>query len=218
MSTNIHGAISPRKAHLMLLAAAFFWGAGNVANKTVLHHLDPYTTVALRCLLAAVVVAPFVWAERADAQPHKPWIGSAIGIALIFAAALVFQQLAYQTTTVTNASFLVNTATIVTPLVAWVALGDKPGLRILVAGVVTLAGAFLMSGMSLSSATINSGDGACLIAALLFALWMVALGHHAVTHGRPFATSFVQFAVTALAMLPIIAVTQSPKLAAVNAA
>lgn len=45
------------QAHLMLILAAAFWGLGNILQKIVLAHLDPFTAVGLRGLIGALLIA-----------------------------------------------------------------------------------------------------------------------------------------------------------------
>jgi drug/metabolite transporter (DMT)-like permease len=213
--------MSPAMAGALLLCAAFFWGAGNVANKTVLEHVGPLTAVCLRCLIAVLVILPLALREtRAHGGPgaDRAWLPGAVTVSLFFAAALALQQIAYLTTTVTNASFLVNTAGILTPILAWTLFGDRPGLRIIIAAPLTLLGAFLMAGATFRLSALNPGDIACLGSALCYAAWMVALGRHAVAHGRPFATTVLQFSVTGLVLLPLAAGMETTTLAGVQAA
>ncbi|MGB8811699.1 MAG: DMT family transporter [Paracoccaceae bacterium] len=206
-----------RTAYAMLLLAAFFWGAGNVANKTVLEHLSPSATVALRCVIAALVIAPL--ALREARQCRQPaFLASAVVVSALFAGALYFQQIAFASTTVTNASFLINTASILTPLVAWATFGERQGLPIVGAAGITVIGAFMMTGGSFSPSTLNRGDVFCLISALLYAGWMVALGRHAVAFGRPFCTSLVQFILTATVLGTATLRASPPLLADVAAA
>lgn len=187
-------------AFLLLLLAAVFWGAGNVANKTALAHIGPLTTLFWRCLLALLILAPF----RGRTPPATTgWLPSAFGVAGLFVIATVLQQIAYLSATVTNISFLVNTASVMTPAVGWLILGERPGPRILCAALLTLAGAYLMSGATLSLANLNTGDMLCLASGVGYAGWMVALGRHAMTHGRALDTTLTQFAVTALVTAPI---------------
>ena len=200
-------------ASLMLLCAAFFWGAGNVANKTVLKNLDPMTVVCLRTMIAALVMVPFALRERGGAPG---WWKGALFTGLLFTGAMVLQQMAYQDTTVTNASFLVNTASILTPLIGWLVLRHRPAPQVLVAAFVTLAGAFLMAGQ-VSLAHLNRGDIACLASAVFYAGWMVALSAHAARHHRPFGTCLVQFLVTAFVLSPVM-LRMQPTLGSVRAA
>ena len=213
--------ISPAMAGALLLCAAFFWGLGNVANKTVLEHVGPLTAVSLRCLIAVAVILPLALREKrlsGDSGADLAWVPGAVTVSLLFAAAMALQQIAYLTTTVTNASFLVNTAAILTPILAWTLFGDRPGLRIVIAAPLTLLGAFLMAGATFRLSALNPGDIACLGSALLFALWMVALGRHAMARGRSFGTSALQFSVAGLVLLPMAAESETTTLAAVQAA
>lgn len=198
-------------ATMMLLCAAFLWGMGNVANKTVLAHVGPLTAVSLRCLIAAIVVAPFAMRELRR-FPGWAWVKSSVGLSVLFAAALVVQQIAFMSTSVINASFLVNTSVIITPLIAWVFLKERPGPTIIAAAAVTVGGAFLMAGGALSVAALNRGDLACFGSAMFYAGWTVALGHHAVTHQHPCATSLVQFAVSAVLLIPLSFAFEAPTL------
>ena len=202
-------------ATLMLLTAAFFWGTGNVANKTVLEHIGPLTAVGFRCLIAACVVIPWAVPEMRT-NLGNDWAMSAVLVSLFFCAAMALQQMAFQTATVTNASFLVNTCSILTPIIAWAALRERPHIRIVCAAVITLAGAFLMTGGSFSVAQLNRGDVLCLLSAIFYAAWMVALGRHIMLYGRPFATSFVQFAISAAILLPLSATVEVQSLVRVT--
>jgi uncharacterized membrane protein len=159
MSANpFQATITRPTAILMLLAAAFFWGAGNVANKTVLTHIDAYTAVSLRCALAALVILPFLRTETRVVRAPG-WLGSAATVGLLFAISLIFQQTAYRWTSVTNASFLVNICTVLTPLLAWAILNERQPIRVIVAAGITLGGAALMSGVDPATARLHARFG-----------------------------------------------------------
>lgn len=204
-------------AYLLLLSAAFFWGAGNVANKTVLIHIGPLSAASLRCLLAAAVLLPPALTERC-APWDRRWARSGLGVSLCFALAITAQQWAYQAATVTNASFLVNTSTVMTPALAWLLLGERQCRSIVLAAGLTLAGAYAMSGPASLSQGMNRGDVACLVSAMFYAGWMVLLGRHAMTHGRPIATTFLHCAVSALLILPVTIAIEAPAYVAITAA
>jgi drug/metabolite transporter (DMT)-like permease len=197
-------------AAFMLLVAAFFWGSGNVFNKTVLDHVGPLTAVSLRCLIAALVVTPFAWGEPRVAVARANMSGS-LGVSALFCVAMALQQVAFQTATVTNVSFLVQTCSILTPIIAWFALRERPHARIVCAGMITLVGAFLMTGASFSFAAMNRGDLLCLISAIFYAAWMVALGRHLALFQQPFTISLVQFAVSTAVLLPIAIMAEHPQ-------
>jgi drug/metabolite transporter (DMT)-like permease len=209
--------MTPARAVLLLLLAAFFWGAGNVANKTVLEHVGPFTAVAVRCLLATCVVLPLALGDFRSLR-RNAWMLSALPVAALFAIALTLQQIAFGLTSVTNAGFLINTCSIMTPLMIWALYGDRPGRRLAFAAGLTVVGAFLMAGGHTSLSMLNTGDLLCLLSAFFYAAWMVALGRHALRYGRPFGTSVVQFAVTAVLCGLLAVATETPTATGIRAA
>ena len=46
------------QANLMLVAIAAIWGLAFVFQKTAMDHIGPYTFLALRALIAALILAP----------------------------------------------------------------------------------------------------------------------------------------------------------------
>ncbi|TCL69661.1 DMT family transporter [Rhizobium sp. BK251] len=188
-------------AHLALLLAAALWGFGNIAQKTVLEHMGPLTATWLRCAIAALAMLPFAALETKLPQ-NSGWHRSTIAVVASFAAAITLQQAAYLSTSVTNASFLVNTATVMTPIVAWLVLREATGRLGFAAAFLTLAGVLLMSNAVQGLDELNKGDLLCLVSALFYALWMVALGRHAQLYPSPFQTAYLQFAFAALVAFP----------------
>lgn len=188
-TTAIRAAAKQRGAVLMLLAAAFFWGSGNVANKSVLADLDPFVAATLRNVIAAVALLPFALRDFAQVTNLRIWLRSAALPSVFFAAAIILQQWGYQSATVTNASFLVNAGSVLTPIIAFFVLKERLHACICFAAALTLLGAFLMSGAGKSLTAMNKGDIACLASAVFYAAWMVALGRHATRHGSPAATT-----------------------------
>jgi drug/metabolite transporter (DMT)-like permease len=193
--------MSRTAANLLLLLAAAFWGLGNVAQKTVLEHLDPLSAAGLRSLIGAALLAPLVILLEPRGHSVAGWWRSLARVAALFGGAMAVQQTAYLGTSVTNASFLVNTASVMTPLAAWLLVRERPSAAVALAAAMTLAGAFLLSGGMAGEVT--RGDLAAILSAGLYAVWMVELGRHMQTFGRPLATAAAQFAGSALLLLPL---------------
>ena len=187
------------QANLLLLVAAVLWGVGNVAQKTVLDHLDPFSAVGLRCLIGGMVLLPLMRFDRHEPLAAGYW-PSALRVAAIFALALVVQQAAYLSTSVTNAGFLVNTATVITPLLAWIVLRERVGPQVWGAAGATLVGVFMLCG---GPQGFGQGDAVALLSALFYATWMIELGRHMQTFGHPVKTACTQFLLTAAIALPI---------------
>ena len=189
------------RASAMLLLAAFFWGSGNLANKTVLQDLDPFTAVVLRNLVATAAIAPMLLLERARGVTSA-WFRSALPVGFFFGVAVICQQLGYQTATVTNASFLVNATCVLTPILAWLLFGERAGSSTVLAAAVMLLGALSMSGVLWSWQPMNAGDTWCLVSALFYSIWMILLARHVRRHGLPFLTTLVQCLCAACIALP----------------
>lgn len=184
--------MSALHANLLLLLSAIFWGAGNVAQKSVLEDLGPLTTIGLRCLIGALVIAPLLWREsgHAGTVPRAAWSRVLIA-ALLFAAAIGSQQFAFSGTSVTNGSFLITTTTVITPLVAWFLLRERPGLILLPTIALTLLGVCLLGGGAFSA--LAWGDLCALGSALIYSIWIVHLGRLVAATRRPGAITLAQF-------------------------
>jgi drug/metabolite transporter (DMT)-like permease len=193
------------QANGLLVVAAFLWGAGNVAQKTVLDDIGPLTAVGLRCLVAALVLAPFFL--DFERMPHVRQLQShqqgmlklAMPVILTFAMAMTLYQIAAGLTTVTNTGFLVNISIVITPIIGWVLLHQKPSFMVWPAAFITLIGAYLMSGGLLMR--LNVGDGLAIASAFFYSLWMVFLGRFMVACGKAGLITFAQFAFTATVCL-----------------
>jgi drug/metabolite transporter (DMT)-like permease len=187
-------------ANSLLLLAAALWGFGNVAQKTVLEHLDPLSAVGMRCLIGGLLVMPLLVIER-RMRFGPGYCASLARLSALFSISIVLQQVAYLSTSVTNASFLVNTCTVMTPLAAWPIVGERPTIVVAFAASLTLVGILLLSGGMTGS--INSGDIAALLSAVCYALWMVELGRHMQKHGGAVSAAVAQFLCAALIALPL---------------
>ncbi|WP_246673715.1 DMT family transporter [Mesorhizobium sp. B2-3-13] len=199
---------------MLLLLAAALWGLGNVAQKTVLAHLDALSAVGLRCLIGGLLVLSFVLKERR--LPAGPgYFSSLTKVGVLFAISITLQQLCYLGAAVTNASFLVSTATVITPLAAWLLIGERPTANLAVAAGLTVLGALLLSdGID----GFGGGNLTAILSAACYALWMVELGRHMRAHQRPFTASATQFLGAAAFALPLGALQGKLSPAAVFAA
>lgn len=206
--------MSRTAANALLLFAAALWGFGNVAQKTVLDHLGALDAAGLRCLIAGLLVLPFVLTERRVPIGPGYWPGL-FRVGILFAISITLQQLSYVAATVTNASFLICTTTVMTPLAAWLLVGERVTMDLMFAAALTVLGALLMAN---GLAGFNTGDLTALVAAATYAIWAVELGRHVQTHGRPLTAAAVQFLGGAAFAMPLGALYGGPSLDAVFAA
>ena len=185
------------QSNMLLLLSAAIWGCGNVAQKMVLADLGPFTVVGIRGLLAVLTVLPFAAGEfeTAPRLGRADWLMAGI-VSALFAAATALTQVAFGGTTATNAGFLINTSTVMTPFIAWRLSGLSQGWSIWPAGIATCAGIWLLGGASLAS--ISSGDAICVLAAAMYSLWMVLLGRFVMRTRQPMLAAVLQFGATAV--------------------
>ncbi|WP_250888951.1 DMT family transporter [Mesorhizobium sp. dw_380] len=206
--------MSKLTANLLLLFAAALWGFGNVAQKMVLDHLDALSAVGLRCLIGGLLVLPFVLTERRRPAGAR-YFSSLVRVVALFAVSILLQQLCYLGTTVTNASFLISTATVITPLAAWLLIGERPTAGLILAAGSTVVGCLLLSG---AVAGLSGGDLTALLSAGCYALWTVELRRHMQTHARPLTAAAAQFLAAAALALPLGAMQGNLSLTAASAA
>jgi len=115
--------MSPSFANLLLLTAGAIWGMGFVAQQTAMDDIGPMLFVALRFLLAGIVVLPFSIRELQKSghpgftltvRQNFRWFFF-VGLAFFFG--MSFQQVGLIGTSVTNAGFLTALYVIMVPLI-----------------------------------------------------------------------------------------------------
>lgn len=191
--------MSKLQANLLLFLAAAMWGFGNVPQKTILDHLDPLSAVGIRCLIGGLLVLPlFLRESRTSATPG--FHPSLARVTVLFSVAITLQQIAYLGTSVTNASFLITTSTVMTPLMTWLLVGERLTVAIGLAGVLTLLGALLLAG---GISGFGKGDLTVMLSAACYALRAVELGRHMQAYARPFTAMAAQFLGAAALALPL---------------
>lgn len=192
--------MSAAQSTLLALLAAVAWGGGNVAQKTVLDHLDPMAAAGITSLIGAAVLLPILRHEarrpRIEARGGWPLL---IFVAVLFTLATTLLQFGYGLTTVTNGGFLVNTAAILTPIIGWAVLRQRPPAACWPAGLLALLGVFLLAGGQWSG--LSSGDLLALLSGLVFAVWTLALGVHVMRHRRPVLATVTQLLVSGVLCL-----------------
>jgi drug/metabolite transporter (DMT)-like permease len=176
-----------QRSFLLLLVAAAAWGAGNVSQKTALEHLGPLTLTGLTSLIASLLLAPAAAMEKKDTNGPLSLL---IPVLAVFTIAVTLLQVGYGGTSVSNAGFIVNLSAILTPVIGWMFLGEKPGRHVMAAGLMAASGVWLLGGGGLT--TLRWGDWVCLMAAASFSLWFILAGRLLAFSRAPHSLSFQQ--------------------------
>lgn len=125
-------------------------GALTIAFSSILVHqaaVHPATAALYRCAYAVPVLGGLAWAERrrhGAREPGQQRLALAAGV--FFAADLICWHQAIADVGAGLATVLGNLQVVVVPFVAWAALGEAPGRRILGALPLTVLGVLLISG------------------------------------------------------------------------
>ena len=182
----------------MLVAIAAIWGLAFVFQKTAMDHVGPYTFLALRAVIAALILAPIALLYENGNRPQRPnaafWL-IAIAGGFTFFAGGILQQIGLVTATVTNTGFLTGLYVVITPLLMWLVLSRPPGIIIWIAVALAFAGTWMLGGGTVGG--FSWGDWLVVFSSFFWASHMLVIEHSG-RHARPIAFTAIQFAVVAL--------------------
>jgi len=185
------------RADFLLLVTALIWGTAFVAQKVGNGVIGPYMFIAGRFVLSALLVAPFAVKEaRAAAPLRRRDVALALGIGVTLFAGAAGQQVGLTMTTVTNAGFITALYIAFVPFVSRLIARTRVRPLVLVAVVVSLTGAWLLTDNGVTA--LSAGDFMVAGSALLFALHIVLVSVFQKAAHRPLFLSFVQYAVVSL--------------------
>jgi drug/metabolite transporter (DMT)-like permease len=129
-----------------LVLATMFWSGNFVIGRSLRGQIDPLALNFCRWLIAAVVLAPFVWRAFAQQWPtlRREWKYVGLLGLLGLAVPHTCSYEAVRTTTAVNALLLLNLVPVVVALGAWRFLGQKIrplqwcGIAVCLAGAVSI--------------------------------------------------------------------------------
>jgi drug/metabolite transporter (DMT)-like permease len=190
------------RADLLLLLSAFFWGTSFLGQKEAGGALGPLTVVGLRYVVAGLLLLPLalVEARRATASLSRRDWGLVGLIGLCAIGGNSFEQWGLASTSVTNAGFLTALYVVMVPFAVWGLRRLPPTWLVLLACLVCLAGAWLLTAHGIAQRW-TRGDVLVAVADLFWAM-SIALIDLFVESGRPF---LLCVAIDAIIVLPTLA-------------
>lgn len=160
------------KTYLMATMAAIFWGANFNLARPVIAEMGPYVAGASRYVLAAAVMVLI-------AQMRKEWIPAqhwkaylTLGVVGVFGFNLFF-FLGMETSSAINGALIMALNPLLTAILGYVILRDKPSTQQLLAFPIGIAGVAIVVLGAGAQLTIAVGDIYILIASLNWALYNV---------------------------------------------
>lgn len=160
------------KTYLMATMAAVFWGANFNLAKPVLAEMSPYIAGASRYLLAAAVMVLIVLAKK-EMIPLRHWKAYLVlGIVGVFGFNLFF-FLGMETSSAINGALIMGLNPLLTAIIGYLMLGDRPTNRQLIAFPIGIAGVAIVVLGAGAHLTVSTGDIYILIANFNWALYNV---------------------------------------------
>ena len=201
--------MKPIQADLLILFITICWGSSYLFMKIGLEAVSPFNLIALRFGLAFLLAAGLFYRQLRQIEWKTVKFAMLLGLFLF----MVFTTLTVglETTTASNAGFLVSLTVVFVPLFNALLfrkpIGKKLGFSILVA----------MSGIALLTVQlpfrITSGDLLCIAAAFFYAMHIIVTGH-AAKQVNPLQLGILQIGFTALYGTLCIFLFDSPALPA----
>lgn len=176
-----------------LLFVAVVWGGGFVAVKDALNTVTPMFLMAIRFVLAVLVLYVFFFKQIGKLSKEDIKKGSVVGTILFLAFAA--QTYGLQFTTASKQGFLTATYVVMVPFIYWILYKKRPALKAFIGSFITIMGIGLISLQN--SLTLNLGDSLTLLCAFLFAAHIISIEYYA-KDMNVFKLSFVQLSVAAI--------------------
>ncbi len=171
------GSLRPAQAVLLLLLAQVAIGVGPLMVRQV--DVGPADSAFWRltiALLAWIGLALWLRGRSAAGASLRPTVKMGalmLGAGAAFAADLTAYHFALTHTAIANATFLANLSPLLVALGAWALFQEKPTARALLALIVALIGAAVMTGWPHKAASLSFGDGLAIIACLFYTLYLL---------------------------------------------
>jgi drug/metabolite transporter (DMT)-like permease len=188
------------KAELSLLAITIFWGASFPIMSIALKDVPPYTFIALRNLLGALLLSIVFYKKLKDIN-RKMIIGATlIGVSLFLGS--VFQMVGLVYTTPSKSGFLTGLNVIFVPIILAAMFKQLPDKKTVLAIIASIVGLVLMSSSGING--INIGDALTLICAICFSVQILLVDKYT-KELDPIVLTILELAVVGLlALVPTI--------------
>ena len=202
-------ATVPRKlqADLSLILCALIWGVTFVLVKDALASASVFVFLALRFLLATLILLLIYGRELRAVGAGGFRAGVLIGCCMF--GGYAFQTMGLAETTPSKSAFITGFSVVLVPLLLALFGSRRAPLWVWIGALAALAGLYFLAVPSSGLGGLNRGDLLTLACAFVFALHIIAIGHYTVRYS-PGALTLIQIATTELftaICVPLFAVT-----------
>lgn len=187
------------KAELSLLAVTVVWGASFPIMSTALKYIQPYSLIALRYFIAALLLGIIINKKIMTADKKTIEAGILIGISLFLGCTL--QVMGLKFTTPSKSGFITGLNVVFVPLFLAVIYKKLPDVKTILGVILSVAGLGIMS--INGSTFINKGDLMTLFSAVAFAIQIILVDRLVKQDMNVLVLSFIQFfTVGVLSVMP----------------
>lgn len=151
----------------MLLMVTLFWGISYWLIDLSLSDVGPFTLNALRFLIAFFVAGAFAFPKLKTVNKATLKYSAIIGVALLFV--YIGATFGVRYTSLSNAGFLCALTVVITPIMAFALLKQKPEKKLAVAVLMSLIGISLLT-LKENAIQLALGDLLCIMAAFAYAV------------------------------------------------
>jgi len=183
------------KADLLLICCTLIWGATFVLVKDALANASVFVFLALRFLLATVVLFLMYGRELRKARASGLRAGAIIGCCMF--GGYAFQTAGLELTTPSKAAFITGFFVVLVPVLLALFGSRRVPLWVWFGALLAFAGLYFLAVPPSGLAALNRGDLLILACAFMFALHVISIGHYTIRYSAG-ALTLIQVAVTTL--------------------
>lgn len=160
------------KADLMLLMITVFWGASYMLTKLGLGGMEPFNLTAVRFIIAFFIAAAVFHKQILGADRNTIKYSFILGMLLL--GMFVSMTFGLQSTTASNAGFLISLSVVLIPIISFVFLKQKIERKVILGVCLALIGIALLT--LDAQFKINVGDLLCILCALFCSIHVIVIG------------------------------------------
>ena len=150
------------------------WGISPLVATYFFQFLSPTLSTFISAVVS--VSAMFLMSFKKLHLINKNYLKVAIPTGIFYSLAGVFEKLGVYMTTPTTYAFLEIVSCVVVPLLMWLFIKKRPTLPKIIACILCLTGAFILSGASKEGIGFSLGEIICLMAGVFYGVNIAATG------------------------------------------
>lgn len=183
------------KADLLLVSCSLIWGVTFVLVKDALASASVFVFLALRFLLATLVLLLLYGRELRRVGAGGFAAGALIGCCMF--GGYAFQTAGLMLTTPSKAAFITGFSVVLVPVLLALFGSRRVPLWVWLGALLAFVGLYFLAVPASGASSLNRGDLLVLACAFLFALHVISIGHYTVRYSTG-ALALIQIATTAL--------------------